>query len=275
MAFEVHLMALDAALAAEFVAATGERRSALRPVASPAHLPNPEAPEALRIVVAVEDAGALDPLWWRERQARTPQAQLVVVCRRCPDETWRRWILLGALAVLRAPFAAVDLEAEFSHEPVVSNLFRRNPALAPLGKTMFRYTFPSDPQYIPGIVHVVSLLAMEFGFSAADYSMNVPLAVDEAVSNAIIHGNRRELRKQVEVEGQIDGERLRLKVRDEGEGFQRDPTHDPMHPENLLAASGRGLFLIESVMDEVRFSQDGRCIEMQKRARPGPKAPAR
>jgi len=63
-----------------------------------------------------------------------------------------------------------------------------------------------------------------------------------------------------------------VKVRDEGEGFERDPNHDPLDPANLLAASGRGLFLIESLMDEVKFTQEGRCIEMVKRARPAPAA---
>jgi serine/threonine-protein kinase RsbW len=113
---------------------------------------------------------------------------------------------------------------------------------------------------------------MEFGYAAADYTMNLPLAIDEAVSNAIIHGNRRDRTKRVEVEGQVDAQAIRIKVRDEGQGFERDLTRDPVHPENLLASSGRGLFLIESVMDEMRHSQDGRCIEMVKRLRAG--APA-
>ena len=110
---------------------------------------------------------------------------------------------------------------------------------------MFRYTFPSDPQYIPGIVHVVSLLAMEFGFSLADYTMNLPLALDEAVSNAIIHGNRRDVRKNVEVEGQIDAQLVRLKVRDEGKGFRRESTPrpaatgEPLGPQRSRAAAHR------------------------------------
>jgi serine/threonine-protein kinase RsbW len=267
MAFEAHLIALDPALAEDFLRATGEGRGAVR-----MHAPSPDL-AALgesahpRIVIAVGDVATLDPAWWRSLQARAPQAQLLLVCRTCSDEAWRRWILLGALAVLRAPFASLDLETEFASEPAVTNVFRRHPTLAAHGKSMFRYRFPSDPQFIPGVVHMVSLLAMEFGFAPAEWGMNVPLAVDEAVSNAIIHGNRRDVRKQVEVEGQIDAQALRVKVRDEGDGFQRDPGHDPVRPENLLAASGRGIFLIESVMDEVRFTQDGRCIEMVKRAR--------
>src|SRR5262249_8625012 len=163
--------------------------------------------------------------------------------------------------VRRPPFGAIDLEAEFAGEPTLSALFRRHPHLGDHGKTMFRYTIPSDPQYIPGIAHFIALLAFEFGFPPADYTTNIPLALGEAVSNAIRHGNRRDQKKHVEIEGQIDGEMLRLKVRDQGDGFDRDPAHDPVDPANLLASSGRGLFLIESVMDEVRYLQEGRCIE--------------
>jgi serine/threonine-protein kinase RsbW len=170
--------------------------------------------------------------------------------------------------VLRPPFEGLDLQAELASETAIGNVFRRHAGLAPHGKAMFRYSFPSDPEYIPGVVHVVAMLAMEFGFERADYTMNLPLALDEALSNAIVHGNRRDLRKRVEVEGSIDAGVLRLKVRDEGDGFRRDAARNPVQPENLMAPSGRGLFLIESVMDEVRFTQDGRCIEMQKRARP-------
>ena len=130
---------------------------------------------------------------------------------------------------------------------------------------MFRYTLPSDTDYVPGIVHVVSLMAMEFGFPSLDYMMNLPLAVDEALTNAIVHGNQRDPNKRVEVEGQVDDSMLRLKFTDEGRGFKREEAANPLDPERLLATGGRGLFLIESVMDEVKWSQDGRTIEMIKR----------
>jgi len=268
MQHEVLHIPLDRALAAEFAAALAEPRPSWREVDAPAALASQLDPQALpRVIVITDDAATLDTAWWRELRDRTPAAQLLLVCRTCPETAWRRWMLLGAVNVLQPPFAAVDLEGEFAGEPSLSNLFRRNPALAAHGKVMFRYSFPSDPQFIPGVVHAVALLAMEFGFAPADYTMNLPLALDEAVSNAIIHGNRRDRQKRVDVEGQIDSQSVRVKVRDEGQGFERDLSRDPVHPENLLAPSGRGLFLIESVMDEVRHTHDGRCIEMVKRAR--------
>jgi serine/threonine-protein kinase RsbW len=267
MSFEVDLVAVDPDLGREFAAAIAGQRARLRVLPGPEAFVERAVTDTLpRAVVAVDDARRLDAAWWRAVRARAPQAQLLVACRTCDDETWRRWLLLGCANVVRPPFADVDLEAEFAGEPSLSHMFRRHPGLAAQGKTMFRYSFPSDAQYIPGVVHVVSLLALEFGFTPTDWATNIPLAVDEAISNAIKHGNRRDPRKRVEIEGQIDARQLRIKVRDEGEGFERDRNHDPVDPANLLAASGRGLFLIESVMDEVRYTHAGRCIEMVKRA---------
>jgi serine/threonine-protein kinase RsbW len=267
MSFEVDLVAVDPDLGREFAAAMAGQRARVHVLTSAESVAARAANEPLpRCVVAIDDAARLDAAWWRSVRAQTPQAQLLVVCRRCDDEMWRRWMLLGCVNVLRPPFAGIDLEAEFATEPALNHLFRRHPGLAAQGKTMFRYSFASDTQYIPGIVHIVALLALEFGYPTMDWATNIPLAVDEAISNAIKHGNRRDPRKRVEVEGQVDAQQVRIKVRDEGEGFERDPNHDPIDPANLLAPSGRGLFLIESVMDEVRYTQDGRCIEMVKRA---------
>jgi serine/threonine-protein kinase RsbW len=271
MQLPIYFIRLHAGVAVELEAAVDGTGRALVRLESAAALPDRLAEQPLAgIVVAVEDAAQLDVRWWRELRVQAPQASLLVACRRCSDEAWRRWIAAGCRGVVRPPFAGLDLERELHADTVVQQVFRRHPGLHPHGKAMFRYRFPSDPQYISGIVHIVSQLALEFGFGPVDYTMNLPLAVDEAVSNAIVHGNRQDPKKSVEVEGSIDAAVLRLKVRDEGSGFHRDESApSPIDPVNLLAPSGRGLFLIESVMDEVRFTQDGRCIEMLKRAHPG------
>jgi serine/threonine-protein kinase RsbW len=264
---DCRLIPLDAAVAAAARAALGDDAAAVAPLESLAAFTTliEERPAACA-VVAVADAADLDRAWWLDVRRRAPAARLLIVCGICAEETWRRWLVAGARNVLRTPLAPLDLETELADEAALEQVFRRNPALAPLGKALFRYTIPSDSQFIPGIVHVVALWAMEFGFAYADHAMNLPLAVDEAVSNAIIHGNRRDARKRVEIEGSIDGGMLRIRVRDEGQGFlPGERRHDPADPKALMASSGRGLFLIESVMDEVRYTEDGRCIEMRKR----------
>jgi serine/threonine-protein kinase RsbW len=83
----------------------------------------------------------------------------------------------------------------------------------------------------------------------------VGVAVRESVINAIKHGNACDEQKRVHVEFtpiEIDAPRgIAIRVRDEGTGFNPDSLPDPLAPENLLKASGRGIFLIRSFMDEV------------------------
>jgi serine/threonine-protein kinase RsbW len=100
----------------------------------------------------------------------------------------------------------------------------------------------------------------------------VGVAVRESVINAIKHGNRGDERKHVHVEftpldiGRPSG--IVIRVRDEGPGFDPETISDPLAPENLLKASGRGIFLIRSFMDEMvlqRAPQGGMEVVMVKR----------
>jgi serine/threonine-protein kinase RsbW len=102
----------------------------------------------------------------------------------------------------------------------------------------------------------------------------VGVAIRESVINAIKHGNHNDSSKHVfvEFEGRNQqGPELTIRVRDEGSGFDPEALADPLAPENLLKASGRGIFLIRSFMDDVqlhRAPQGGMEIRMTKRAQP-------
>ena len=100
----------------------------------------------------------------------------------------------------------------------------------------------------------------------------VGVAVRESVINAIKHGNRGDERKRVYVEfTALERESppgMAIRVRDEGPGFNPAEVPDPLHPDNLLKASGRGIFLIRSFMDDVqlqRAPEGGMEIRMTKR----------
>ena len=100
----------------------------------------------------------------------------------------------------------------------------------------------------------------------------VGVAIRECVINAIKHGNRNNASKHVFVEFSTEnppgGNVLTIHVRDQGEGFDPDTVADPLAPENLLKASGRGIFLIRSFMDEVQLRtvpEGGMEIRMVKR----------
>ena len=102
----------------------------------------------------------------------------------------------------------------------------------------------------------------------------VSVAIRESVINAIKHGNHHDESKHVFVEFEADPEaapELVIRVRDQGEGFDPDTLEDPLAPANLLKASGRGIFLIRSFMDDVqlqRAPEGGMEIRMIKRGQP-------
>jgi serine/threonine-protein kinase RsbW len=101
----------------------------------------------------------------------------------------------------------------------------------------------------------------------------VAVAVRESVINAIKHGNGNDERKRVHVElTPLESQTpagISIRVRDEGPGFDPSTLADPLAPENLLKASGRGIFLIRSFMDEAvvqRAPEGGMEVVMVKRA---------
>ena len=95
-------------------------------------------------------------------------------------------------------------------------------------------------------------------FPARQCSLNVPVALTEALSNAMLRGNRDDPAKHVHLRVQVDESTLVLEVGDEGKGFNIDDcTIDPTAPDRLLGETGRGLFLMRKLMDRVECIEDG------------------
>jgi serine/threonine-protein kinase RsbW len=96
----------------------------------------------------------------------------------------------------------------------------------------------------------------------------VGVAVRESVINAIKHGNRHDVSKHVVVEFMTAPSEMTVSIRDQGEGFDPDMLADPLAPENMLKASGRGIFLMRNFMDDVslrRAPEGGMEVRMVKR----------
>jgi serine/threonine-protein kinase RsbW len=94
------------------------------------------------------------------------------------------------------------------------------------------------------------------------------VAVRESVVNAIKHGNRRDESKRVGVEFTLHAKALEVEVRDEGKGFDPAAVANPVAPENLLKADGRGIFFMKQFMDEVSYAfprGGGTVVRMVKR----------
>jgi serine/threonine-protein kinase RsbW len=92
----------------------------------------------------------------------------------------------------------------------------------------------------------------------------IKLALEEAMINAIKHGNKCNREKKVKVEASIGAQRTEITIEDEGEGFRREDVPDPTCDENLDRLHGRGILLIEAYMDEVQWLNGGRRVRMVK-----------
>jgi serine/threonine-protein kinase RsbW len=98
---------------------------------------------------------------------------------------------------------------------------------------------------------------------------NLAIAVTEAVGNAILHGNRQDPEKRVRIRFKPDGAFLRIEVADQGSGFDPGALSDPLLPENLMKESGRGVFILKSLMDDIRFdfTPEGTVVHMALKLR--------
>jgi anti-sigma regulatory factor (Ser/Thr protein kinase) len=127
---------------------------------------------------------------------------------------------------------------------------------------------PADLERIAAVSDGVSELLESKHWSNQDIG-KVELAIQEALSNAIKHGCKNDSSQEVQCLVSFDsaGEIL-IVVRDPGSGFDASAVPDPRAPENLLKSGGRGVFLINRLMDTVEFTDEGRQVSMRKRRDP-------
>jgi serine/threonine-protein kinase RsbW len=118
---------------------------------------------------------------------------------------------------------------------------------------------PSDVRYIERVVELIRRECRVMSFGERHVMLNVPIALTEALSNAILRGNREDPAKQVHVHARVDAEQLVVEVVDEGLGFDIDRCMiDPTTPDNIDREDGRGLFLMRKLMDRVERVEAGR-----------------
>jgi anti-sigma regulatory factor (Ser/Thr protein kinase) len=139
-------------------------------------------------------------------------------------------------------------------------------ALMPYCSTCrFNMTIPADPNAIPVVSDGVAQMLTQKGWSEQDI-IRVELALQEALANAIRHGCANDPDKQLQCMVTMDdSNEIVIVVRDPGSGFDPARIPSPLAEENLLKPSGRGIFLINELMDEVEFTDGGRALQMRKR----------
>ena len=128
-----------------------------------------------------------------------------------------------------------------------------------------RMTLESALSSVDPVEQKAEALAREAGFDD-DTSSQIAMVVREAVINAILHGNQKDPAKRVHCSFELTAAALKICIADEGPGLDPDTVPDPLAPENILRSSGRGIFLMRAIMDEVHFHQlePGTEIELIK-----------
>jgi serine/threonine-protein kinase RsbW len=130
----------------------------------------------------------------------------------------------------------------------------------------YKLVLASKPEAVEEIEKVAAEAANVAGFNQEEQD-SLAIAVTEMANNAVIHGNQRDPRKKVFVNIEVVDAEVRLTIRDEGKGFNPDTLSNPLDPENLLRESGRGVFIVRSLMDEITydFSSGSTQVTLLKR----------
>ena len=122
---------------------------------------------------------------------------------------------------------------------------------------------PSDLDEVPRIQDLIAQQLKSRRFAARDI-FGVKLALEEALVNAIKHGNRLDREKKVRIEYQVQHNRVDIVIADEGPGFNPQGVADPLAAENIERPNGRGLLLMRHYMTEVNYHPPGNRVTMCK-----------
>lgn len=130
------------------------------------------------------------------------------------------------------------------------------------GNTLTQLELPSNSASAPAVERYFEELFEARSLSEGLHG-KVAVSISEAVNNAIHHGNRGDIGKTVVVNVDLSEEDLKIEVIDQGSGFEPETLPDPTAPENLEKETGRGIFIIKNLSDELEFEDDGRKMCMR------------
>ncbi|HYV38647.1 MAG TPA: ATP-binding protein [Gemmataceae bacterium] len=122
---------------------------------------------------------------------------------------------------------------------------------------------PSDPAEARRVQDDIERELRSHHFEDRDI-FSIKLALEEALVNAIKHGNQMDRRKKVHITYRVSSQVFEIGISDEGKGFDPEDVPDPMAPENLERPSGRGLLLMRHYMTEVVYHPPGNRLSMSK-----------
>ena len=209
-------------------------------------------------------SGKFDPGKTRQLRITMIESPMYIVTGKCDERDYLKYISMGIDGIITPPFNRADVQGVLQSGTGRGIPFPRNNELIREGQVRLDFLVSSKLSRILGVSRLVSFLSEEFGFPPEESRVNLPMVVDEALSNAIVHGNRSDENLKVHVRIYISSSRIRIQIEDQGEGFIPGEVENPTEQENIFKRSGRGIYLLRELMDSVEFKKDGRLIELEK-----------
>ena len=125
---------------------------------------------------------------------------------------------------------------------------------------------PSDRKSVEKAVKLAEKVARKMKLISQEQD-NLAIAVSEAVTNAVVHGNKLNSEKEAVMDIITKDNEIIVKVKDQGNGFKPDKLPDPLAPENIAKECGRGVFILKNFMDcvDYNFTKEGTEIIISKK----------
>jgi CheY-like chemotaxis protein len=224
---------------------------------------------------------------------RRPALPVIMISGKANMEVTIEALRAGAINFVRKPYDDTEIVGIIERSVLASIKVRDVQMVMPYVREHKTIVLPSRVAYIRGAVSYLTNGLDLLGIFGPATAQKVVLALDEALSNAVEHGNLevpshsktdvegmesyrrlvadreadpRYADRTVTVESAISAREVRVTVTDEGPGFDHADLPDPRDPANLFRTHGRGILLIKLSMDEVLFNEKGNSITMIKRA---------
>lgn len=122
-----------------------------------------------------------------------------------------------------------------------------------MGEKVYQKEIISDPDLMPEVEEFILNIANEINLKEDKHNY-LALSTAEAISNSIVHGNKLDKNKKVLITVTVTDSQIIIMFKDEGKGFNPNDVPDPTAPENILKDSGRGIHIMKSFIDELKYN---------------------
>jgi len=201
----------------------------------------------------------------REIKAQYPLIPVILLTAYSAPKKVQEAIEYGAIDYLQKPFKIDQIMETVQRGLKIRKDMAVNIPIVQSAKYEFSVDVASKIEYVGGVCSsIYDILQMVTLNTQKNKLMELFLAMDELVTNAIEHGNKFDEKKQVHVYCRIEAGNIHFSVEDEGEGFDFE-TQLKKAPSDPFRESGRGIFLVNCYVDKLEFSNDGRKVFFEKK----------